>query len=549
MALEFRIDLSGNLSEKLGKSGEALHASGEHAKHAKHEFELFEGEVGKLSGEVGGLGINLAAIGKGGSLFTFDLAEGLKSAYEIVEKLVDKFLELGVEIVKTAGKVQDLDLAVKLNVGEERAKEIDELAESFERTTRFDAAEMKRALLPLLKQGIGDKDTLDTVATIATDMAARNAGGISDVQQTIESFAGIFQRGRLKPAQLAQFGVQANDYFAALGQSLGVSAEAAAKMSKQGKVAQDKLADVAINLIAARQGGAIGGPSLDSAKTLGATLQRLAQYPEQLFEKLANSPAMAKVQASLDHFIEALRGDVGNKLVEGLGEAFNVVGGWLEWATSPAGIAKLSGVIDDVTSSVKDMAQFFRENWTEIKEGAQGLLEVLKVVAKTVGLVVDGWAKLVNLNHDFQSGQIGRDLVDTIKGEHGGIAGDGVNDNSPAWKKAKAATALQATVDGIVPRFAEGGIVTRPTLAIVGEAGPEAIVPLGDASMSAPLPLSRAMSGGGPSLTVGDITVQVVVPEGSNGADVGYAAAQSFRVEFKKMLDEIGWAYGATTLE
>jgi hypothetical protein len=546
VALEFRIDLSGNLSEKLGKSGEALHASGEHAKHAKHEFELFEGEVGKLSGEVGGLGINLAAIGKGGSLFTFDLAEGLKSAYEIVEKLVDKFLELGVEIVQTAGKVQDLDLAVKLNVGEERAKQIDELAESFERTTRFDAADMKRALLPLLKQGVGDRDTLDTVATIATDMAARNAGGIADVQQTIESFAGIFQRGRLKPAQLAQFGVQANDYFAALGQSLGVSAEAAAKMSKQGKVAQDKLAAVAVQLIAARQGGAIGGPSLESAKTLGATLARLGNVKENLFEKLANSPAMAKVQASLDHFIDAMRGDVGNKLVEGIGEAFNVIGGWLEWATSPAGIARLSGVIDDVTSSVKDMAQFFRENWGEIKEGAQGLLEVLKVVAKTVGMVVDGWAKLVNLNHDLNSGQVTRDIVDTLKGEHGGIATSNTPKNM-TWDESIQGYRPNASVS--IPKFAEGGIVTGPTLAIVGEAGPEAIVPLGDMAMSAPLPLSRGMAGGGASLTVGDITVQVVMPEGSNGADAGYAAAQTFRVEFKKMLDEIGWAYGATTLE
>lgn len=33
-----------------------------------------------------------------------------------------------------------------------------------------------------------------------------------------------------------------------------------------------------------------------------------------------------------------------------------------------------------------------------------------------------------------------------------------------------------------IPRMAEGGIVTRPTLAVVGEAGPEAVVPLGQMS-------------------------------------------------------------------
>ena len=35
-----------------------------------------------------------------------------------------------------------------------------------------------------------------------------------------------------------------------------------------------------------------------------------------------------------------------------------------------------------------------------------------------------------------------------------------------------------ADVLGSIPGFATGGIVTQPTLAMVGEAGPEAIIPL-----------------------------------------------------------------------
>ena len=34
------------------------------------------------------------------------------------------------------------------------------------------------------------------------------------------------------------------------------------------------------------------------------------------------------------------------------------------------------------------------------------------------------------------------------------------------------------SVDEFIPRLAEGGIVTGPTLALIGEAGPEAVVPL-----------------------------------------------------------------------
>lgn len=42
-----------------------------------------------------------------------------------------------------------------------------------------------------------------------------------------------------------------------------------------------------------------------------------------------------------------------------------------------------------------------------------------------------------------------------------------------------------------IPRLAEGGIVTRPTLALIGEAGPEAVVPL-----------SRMRTAGGPSINI-----------------------------------------------
>jgi hypothetical protein len=54
-----------------------------------------------------------------------------------------------------------------------------------------------------------------------------------------------------------------------------------------------------------------------------------------------------------------------------------------------------------------------------------------------------------------------------------------------------------------VPKFAAGGIVTKPTLAMVGEEGPEAIVPL---------------TGGGGTNLAGDINIYVNAPI-SNSTD------------------------------
>jgi hypothetical protein len=50
-----------------------------------------------------------------------------------------------------------------------------------------------------------------------------------------------------------------------------------------------------------------------------------------------------------------------------------------------------------------------------------------------------------------------------------------------------------STFSGEIPKMAEGGIVNRPTLALIGEAGPEAVVPL-----------SKMGAGGG-----GDVNINV----------------------------------------
>lgn len=57
-------------------------------------------------------------------------------------------------------------------------------------------------------------------------------------------------------------------------------------------------------------------------------------------------------------------------------------------------------------------------------------------------------------------------------------------------------------VPDVIPQLAEGGIVTKPTLAIIGEAGPEAVVPLNKA--------------GG----MGTTTININMPAGASGDDV-----------------------------
>jgi len=55
---------------------------------------------------------------------------------------------------------------------------------------------------------------------------------------------------------------------------------------------------------------------------------------------------------------------------------------------------------------------------------------------------------------------------------------------------------------GTVPQLAEGGLVTRPTLALLGEAGPEAVVPL-----------EKAIGAGGATISITIEKAELTSPE------------------------------------
>ena len=161
MALEFKIELGGNFVGALQKGNKELGETEKRAHKAGKEVELFESEAGKLNQTVGGLGINLSAIAKGGSLFTFDMAEGaaavletLKAIGEVALELGGKILDVGKDMLKVAGDAQELNLAVKLDVGQEGAEKVDKLAESFS-DSAFSPKAIKEALLPILEESGG----------------------------------------------------------------------------------------------------------------------------------------------------------------------------------------------------------------------------------------------------------------------------------------------------------------------------------------------------------------------------------------------------------
>ena len=82
-----------------------------------------------------------------------------------------------------------------------------------------------------------------------------------------------------------------------------------------------------------------------------------------------------------------------------------------------------------------------------------------------------------------------------------------------------------------IPKFAEGGIVTGPTLAWVGEAGPEAIVPLQTASGASRASVSALDSYNGRSSAGTMVQISVTVDGQTTGAAIGQEIARSIERE------------------
>lgn len=381
--LSFQLSLTGNFASALRPANDELGKTEGRLHKAAKSLETFEMEMGKASTGAGGFSLNLGALAKGGSLMTFDMAEGAKSVlevfasvYEMAAKVVEKVIDLGKEMLKTAADTQDLDLAVRLDVGAEGAGNVSKLASGFESTSRFDASDMKKAMLPLLEQGISDTQLLDDMATAATDIAARRNGGMSEVQGALDAFGKIALKGEVDVRSLRSLAIGEADYFKDLGSLLGVSAKSAEQLSKEGKINSETLISVALNQIAKREGGALGKATMEAGDNLNGMWAKFVRLPDQYFEKLANSPALGKLSTAIGRALEALdpESPTGARISAALDSMINQFSTWVDQLTQ-------EDVLNGIASGVREFA------------------DDVQIGVRVVGSFVDGLKDLFNWSY------------------------------------------------------------------------------------------------------------------------------------------------------
>lgn len=181
-----------------------------------------------------------------------------------------------------------------------------------------------------------------------------------------------------------------------------------------------------------------------------------------------------------------LTGDVA-LAVDGFKAIFN---GLLEFFKGSWDFVKvLKDVIIDGLVKVKDFIA------PKLKEFGKGLLETISTVLKTsAGVVFEGvkfvFNKVIDKINDF---------INSLNSGLG-FSFFGIDIDPPDLPN--------------IPRLARGGIVSQPTTALIGESGPEAVIPL-----------SRA----GGNLGQTNISLTVNAGMGTNGADVGRDIVEELR--------------------
>jgi tape measure domain-containing protein len=390
-ALEFALNLNGNFSAFLGPVNQRLEDTEKNLQKASSGANAFEADLKKISGS----SLDLGAFDKMGRFFTVDLVNGARAAFDVVRDLGGAFLDLGKNIVTTAAGAQDLNLAVRLNVGDKGAFDVQQLADIFQKRTRFDDDQVKESLLPLLDVGISDKNLLGDLATAASDISVRRKSGLAGMQGALGAFQRIALKGEVDGRALRELAIGEADYFKDLGGLLGITAEQAKKAASEGKIKSQTLLSVALNQVAQREGGSLGNASIEGGKTLGATLARLQNLQGNLLKQMADSPGLKRFQGVLDNFVEVMLGPTGERIVARLDSIFSgivdAVFGSLE---GPDGAKRLTEIIDGWLDSFDSFVKEFRAEWPDIKAGlttakdvAVGLLEVMGQLTPTLKML------------------------------------------------------------------------------------------------------------------------------------------------------------------
>jgi hypothetical protein len=215
----------------------------------------------------------------------------------------------------------------------------------------------------------------------------------------------------------------------------------------------------------------VGPPLLNLLSSFAGAFEKTLPFVDKLFEGLGGG--LDKFAAFIDE--KVADGSFERFLTKAfetaglLGDAIGEVGRLLEAMFADSNTTG-NDFLETFTNAIATLADYFESE--PGKEALETLVQLGKLLAITVAVIVAGtiqwltWIRQIEkaVKNVYQTFKAALGLYHEITGAASGIGH---------------AFSIGARA---LPGFAVGGIVTRPTVAQVGEAGPEAIIPLNNPS-------------------------------------------------------------------
>lgn len=506
-------------------------------KFSKKAGKAFDGlaKAGrKLALGVGAVGVGVVALGKdlvaaGEEAATSNaridqIAESMGVFGDESKTATKRIKELANQIARKTGIDQNQikqAQATLLTFGE-IAKTAGDVGSSFDRATQ--------ASIDLAAAGFGTAETNAVQLGKAlndpiTGLSALTRSGVTFTEEQKNLIASLVESGNTLEAQ--------NMILEAIEQQVGGTAEATANSSDKMQVAfsqlQEKLGQKLLPVFERLTNWVIDTlvPALETAynkvvpafqdawqslsDTLGPIIQQMRDVLQPIFDRIVQF--MKENTEVVKVFFAVLAGAAVIAMIAALAAAFaSLLNPFALVAVAIAGLAagfkyawENSETFRNIVTGVLDvLSTLFTAWWETLKWVFDNVLGGWDNIKGALELVKDAFV----LQFEIISGVVMtvynavKALVDAIKsatdfaGKLGDVGGGIVGGAVGGIKKAG------GFLGGLIP-LATGGIVTGPTPALVGEAGPEAVIPL-----------DKIGSLGG------TMNITVNMPAGSNGADI-----------------------------
>lgn len=343
MAFQFQVNFGTNGAVALSAANRALLDMTDGLDKGAAASKRFDVEWGNVVHSIAGFRLD------GGKL-VFNLAEGIGAVANAARAAFSAVTDLGKSVIKTVAETQDINLAIKLNVGAENAGAIQKLADTFSAGTRFDDDVFKKLWLPLLNQGVSDTKILGDMTAAAVDFAMREGTGAAGLGPIMDAFQQLTRKGAVDERALKRLSISSADYYDALAEGTGLARDAVEAASKNGGVAGEDQLYTVLQLLAKRSGGALGLAGAEGRNTLGGTLERLENLPGNILKQLDGTEGMQRLHGVLESLVETMSGETGHQLASALASA-------LEAMTKPAVIAGVTALMGAMTAGIAFLAE------------------------------------------------------------------------------------------------------------------------------------------------------------------------------------------------